>query len=308
MIREHLPKSLLILILSVLALPVIIALYGPQNVSAQTEDTSGALTVIDYVNYAGVPNDRSIGRYPDADNSGFDLFFNATPGAANDDASPTLPLFINEWMASNSTLADPTDGHFDDWFELYNPNSVAVDLTGYMLTDNLADPRERFVIPNGWSIGPGQFMLIWADGDAPINPAQLHVGFKLDRLGENIGLFAPNGDLIDSVTFGTQTNNISQGRYPDGGSELRYFTKSTPGASNVSAFKISEATIDQAGNVLVGWQSTPGETYRIEFKNDLAQPDWNDLGEVTATATTAEQLDVVGGDTARFYRIVRVSP
>ena len=47
MIREHLPKSLLILILSVLALPVIIALYGPQNVSAQTEDTSGALTVID---------------------------------------------------------------------------------------------------------------------------------------------------------------------------------------------------------------------------------------------------------------------
>lgn len=47
MVRELLPKSLLILILSVLALPVIIALYGPQNVSAQTEDTSGALTVID---------------------------------------------------------------------------------------------------------------------------------------------------------------------------------------------------------------------------------------------------------------------
>jgi Ca-activated chloride channel family protein len=47
MVRELLPKSLLILILSVLALPVIIALYGPQNVSAQTEDAPGALTVID---------------------------------------------------------------------------------------------------------------------------------------------------------------------------------------------------------------------------------------------------------------------
>lgn len=47
MLRELLPKSLLILILSVLALPVIIALYGPENVSAQTEDTPGALTVID---------------------------------------------------------------------------------------------------------------------------------------------------------------------------------------------------------------------------------------------------------------------
>jgi len=47
MVRELLPKSLLILILSVLVLPVIITLYEPQNVSAQTEDTSGALTVID---------------------------------------------------------------------------------------------------------------------------------------------------------------------------------------------------------------------------------------------------------------------
>jgi Ca-activated chloride channel homolog len=48
MLRELLPKSLLILILSVLALPVIIALYAPETtVSAQTGDTSGALTVID---------------------------------------------------------------------------------------------------------------------------------------------------------------------------------------------------------------------------------------------------------------------
>ena len=43
-----LPKSLLLLILSVLALPVIIFLYAPgTTVSAQTGDTSGALTVLD---------------------------------------------------------------------------------------------------------------------------------------------------------------------------------------------------------------------------------------------------------------------
>jgi Ca-activated chloride channel family protein len=48
MLRELLPKSLLILILSILALPVIIVLYGPETlVSAQTGDTSGALTVLD---------------------------------------------------------------------------------------------------------------------------------------------------------------------------------------------------------------------------------------------------------------------
>src|SRR5215211_5062812 len=48
MLRELLPKSVLLLVLSVLALPVIIALYVPQTtVSAQTGDTPGALTVID---------------------------------------------------------------------------------------------------------------------------------------------------------------------------------------------------------------------------------------------------------------------
>jgi Ca-activated chloride channel family protein len=48
MSRELLPKSLLILMLSVLALPVAIALYmPPTTVSAQTTDSSGALTVLD---------------------------------------------------------------------------------------------------------------------------------------------------------------------------------------------------------------------------------------------------------------------
>lgn len=46
--RELLPKSLLILILSVLALPVFIVLYTSETtVSAQTGDTPGALTAVD---------------------------------------------------------------------------------------------------------------------------------------------------------------------------------------------------------------------------------------------------------------------
>jgi hypothetical protein len=276
-----------------------LALIGPFD---------GAPTVLDYVNYSGVPNDRSIGRYPDGDNLGFELFFKSTPGAANDNSSPTLPLFINEWMASNSTIPDPTDGHFDDWFELYNPNNVAVDLTGYMLTDNLADPRERYTIPNGWSIGPGQFMLIWADGDVPLNPTQLHVPFKLDRLGENIGLFAPNGALIDSITFGSQTNNISQGRSPDGGADLQFFTKATPGASNVPSFKLNTATLDQAGNVSIVWQTQVGQTYRIQYKTNLSDATWNDFPDVIATSTTLEKLESITPDATRFYRILKVAP
>jgi hypothetical protein len=263
----------------------------------------GKLTALDYVEYRSVPSDRSAGRFPDGDDSGLELFFHPTPGAANDDAVPAAPLFINEWMASNTSIADPTDKHFDDWFEIYNPNAAAVDLTGYQLTDNLADSRERYVIPNGWSIGPGQFMLVWADGDSPTNATQLHVPFKLDRAGESIGLFAPNGSLIDSITFGSQTNNISQGRYPDGGGELRYYAKATPGTSNSPTLELDAPTLDTAGNIVIRWQSEPGRIYRVQFKTDIASATWSDLGEATATGATSEKIDASSGDTARFYRI-----
>lgn len=273
-----------------------IALIGPYN---------NAQTVIDYLNYSGVPNDRSMGRYPDASGA-FELFFNATPGSANDDAAPALPLFINEWMASNSAIPDPTDGHYDDWFEIYNPNNVAVDLTGYSLTDNLADPLGRYVIPNGWSIAPGQFMLVWADGDSPTNAAQLHVPFKLDRTGENIALFAPNGSLVDSITFGLQTNNISQGRYPNGAATFEYFTAATPGAPNVKGdpnLRITGLNVDAAGNVVLNWIARPGATYHIEYKGDLNQNAWTELGQVTPNSSTGQYTTTISADGRRYYRI-----
>jgi Ca-activated chloride channel family protein len=71
MYRELLPKSLLILILSVLALPVLLALYTPgTTVAAQTGVTSGSLTVIDP---AGRPASMCPLKHTDvkADISGF---------------------------------------------------------------------------------------------------------------------------------------------------------------------------------------------------------------------------------------------
>ncbi len=46
--------------------------------------------------------------------------------------APLLPIVINEWLADNThTLADPADSGFEDWFELYNPRTNAVDIGGY---------------------------------------------------------------------------------------------------------------------------------------------------------------------------------
>jgi hypothetical protein len=50
----------------------------------------------------------------------------------------------------------------------------------------------------------------------------LHVNFQLRQAGEAIYMFAPDGAQIDGVTFLQQTQNVSQGRYPDGGPAIVY--------------------------------------------------------------------------------------
>ena len=64
-----------------------------------------------------------------------------TPGDVNVGIAMSSPalLKINEWMAS------PTNG--GDWFELYNPGSNPVELSGLFLTDDLNRPSQ-YAIPS----------------------------------------------------------------------------------------------------------------------------------------------------------------
>jgi len=128
-----------------------------------------------------------------------------------------IPLAINEFMASNSSSMRDLQGQYDDWVELYNYGTDAINVGGMYLTDNPSVPS-KWRIPYGNSavttIPAGGYLLIWADGD--ITDSGLHVNFKLDAGGEQIALFDSDGStLIDSVVFGEQTADISFGRYPD---------------------------------------------------------------------------------------------
>jgi hypothetical protein len=146
-----------------------------------------------------------------------------------------VALFINEWLAGNvNTLADPADEDFEDWFEIYNAGTNAVDLSGYYLTDTLTN-RTKFRIPDGYFVPANGFLLVWADEEAGqnnTNRADLHVNFRLAASGEEIGLYSPVADVIDEVTFGAQTNDISQGRFADGAAAVYFMTTPTPRAAN----------------------------------------------------------------------------
>ncbi len=199
---------------------------------------NGTPQVLDYLNYYALPANWSYGDVPDAQPFFRQQMFFPTPGATNNGAAAPITVFINEWLADNTaTLADPADGGYEDWFELYNAGTESVNLGGYYLTDNLAN-KFQFQIPdNGhYVIPPGGFLLVWADNEAnqnSTNRADLHVNFALSKGGEALGLFAADGTMIDAVTFGAQTTDVSEGRFPNGAANIYSMPTPTPRASNV---------------------------------------------------------------------------
>lgn len=195
----------------------------------------GIPAVLDYIAYTAPGSDTSFGGVADGEPRRRRVLLAPTPGAPNNPNSPVLPVFINEWLASNrAILTDPADGNFDDWFELYNAGGTTVDLSGYFLTDDLANITQ-FRIPNGTVIPPGGYRLVWADGDTDQNTSggDLHASFRLAAGGGQIALLGPDEALIDGVTFGPQTADTSEGRFPDGtASPFFLFTRPTPGTPN----------------------------------------------------------------------------
>lgn len=192
--------------------------------------------VLDWIGYERLSAERGFGSVPDGDPETRRLLYVPTPGSPNDPSVPLLAVTVNEFMAQNlSGLVDPADGAREDWIELHNGGSQPADLSGYFITDSLAD-RTAFLLPPGAVIPAGGFLLLWADGQ----PSQslpdkglFHLGFSLARGGEEIGLFAPDLSLVDSVTFGPQTADVSMGRFPDGNpSDLIPQEIPTPGAPN----------------------------------------------------------------------------
>jgi hypothetical protein len=213
--------------------------------------------VMDYLDYVLLSPDRSYGSYPDGEPRRRRPFHRVTPAAPNNPAVPEIQVTINEFLAGNTRIADPADGDFDDWFELYNAGAESVDLSGYTLTDDLANPTKS-VIPPGTILSPGGFLLVWADEEQGQNDfgRDLHVNFRLSLEGEALGLFAPDGSLVDGFTFGPQTPDVSQGRFPDGAAPpLLAMETPTPGAPNVLPGNNRPPVLNPIGNKQVAEQT-----------------------------------------------------
>jgi hypothetical protein len=233
----------------------------------------------------------------------------------NGGGGAALPVVINEWMADNAGpfgFADPADGLYQDWFELFNPNTNAVNLAGFFLTDNPSQPT-KWQIPLGAIIPAQGFLLVWADNEPGQNATSanghLHAGFQLNNDGEAIGLFSPGGVAQHVVLFGAQIQNVSQGLFPDGNTNGVFsMTNFTPRAANILGGPLQVTQISfNVGTVTLSWSAIAGRTYRVDFKDDLGAATWTQLGaSIPATGNALTVMDPVGSKARRFYRITRL--
>lgn len=158
--------------------------------------------------------------------------------------SSNTAVVINEVMASNSITASDSLGEFDDWIELFNNSSQAVDISGYYLTDDYFNP-DKWTIPANTIIPANDYLIVWADEDS--SQGAYHANFKLSGSGESVYLLDASVAIADQVIFGQQVTDYGYARVPNGTGSFVIQT-ATFGANNnlntsIDEFQNSTASI-----------------------------------------------------------------
>lgn len=154
-------------------------------------------------------------------------------------------IYINEIMASNSSIISDEFNEFDDWIELYNSSDSSFSISGGYLTDD-RDNLVKWKIPDNLSIDANSYKIIWCDDN--VSQGSNHANFKLNSNGEFLALVDIDGvTILDSVEYPSLVTDHSYGRNLSIDSSYYYFAIPTPNASNFvqAGEKTSEVLINE---------------------------------------------------------------
>jgi hypothetical protein len=177
-----------------------------------------------------------------------------TPGQANSVLSPTpTPTKVPKGILINEFLPKPgsdwnRDGSIDyndEFIELLNVSTLAVDIGGWMLDDNYHGGSRRFVIPGGTWIAPKQFLVFF----------RTRTKIALNDGGDEIWLLSPGGKKVDGRVYTkTRWPDSAWARFPDGESVLRLGFPPTPGEANRLPDDILNPKKDPLPKIAEGWR------------------------------------------------------
>ena len=170
-------------------------------------------------------------------------------------------------MAANAGSILDESGAASDWIELVNAGEEPLDLRGFSVSDDWRVP-DKGPLPDGLLLGPGEHLLLWADG----TDAAGHLPFQLDADGESVGVFDADGRALDWVVLYPPLGlDEAYARLPDGAETWILTPRGTPGAAN-RAFVVEPVEALAVGGPWAYWDQG------IEPVGDWRRPDFDDAG------------------------------
>ena len=188
--------------------------------------------------------------------------------------SEDIGLHINEFMASNRSVCMDMNGLYSDWIELYNSTGADIDVSGFGISDSLAQPM-KYALPEGSVVPANGYLLLWCSGNQT-DAGELHVPFGLRAYEEDVVLASRTGRVLDSVSYARQEADMSMARVPDGTGEFVQTARPTPGYPNTDAgyAQFVEGNKMQLGTLYFSEMMGRNAT---ALAVDKTYPDWAEL-------------------------------
>ncbi len=147
------------------------------------------------------------------------------------EAEEISQLQISEVVSKNKTGLREENGKTVDWVEIRNTGAANISLDGVALGQEQFDD-EAFRFPEGMALEPGEYVIVFADGDPEDGP--LHAPFRVSSAGDSLALVTQdeNGveELLDVVTVPPLEVDTSWARL--GRTNEIFIGHPTPGAFN----------------------------------------------------------------------------
>ncbi|QSQ28505.1 putative Ig domain-containing protein [Pyxidicoccus parkwayensis] len=132
---------------------------------------------------------------------------------------PSEPvLFLNEVLANEPSIDGGVGDPHYEFIEVLNVGATSADLSGWSLWDSAV---MRHVFPSGTSLAPGRAFVVYGGprafpAGAPNTQAASTGQLGLNNDGDTASLRAPDGGIVDLVSYTSTVDNVSINRAPDG--------------------------------------------------------------------------------------------
>lgn len=178
----------------------------------------------------------------------------------------------------NEFLANPSGPSSEDteWIELYNTDSLPIDLGGWKLDDEEGGSTP-FTIASGSSIAVGGFLVF----------EKTTTKIALNNSGDTVRLLKPSGDVWDSYSYASISEDVSVGRSSDGGGSWMSCVSATKGGSNNCPLPTSTPTETLTPTQSLAPTNTPTNTATPTKTPTLTPTKTN-----TPTPTLLEEAEV----------------